>query len=41
MSARSPFRADLMAGKHVLEVYLANNNHTDTGVEAETEFTVK
>ena len=28
-------------GKHKLEVYLANNNHTDTGVEAETEFTVK
>jgi hypothetical protein len=28
-------------GKHTLEVYLANNNHTDTGVEAETEFTVK
>jgi hypothetical protein len=28
-------------GKHKLEVYLANNNHTDTGVESETEFTVK
>jgi hypothetical protein len=28
-------------GKHVLEIYLANNNHTDTGVEAEVEFTVK
>ena len=28
-------------GEHTLEVYLANNNHTDTGVEAETEFTVK
>jgi hypothetical protein len=28
-------------GKHVLEVYLANNNHTETGVEAETEITVK
>jgi hypothetical protein len=28
-------------GKHVLEVYLANNNHTETGAEAETEFTVK
>jgi hypothetical protein len=28
-------------GKHTLEIYLANNNHTDTGVEAETEFTVK
>jgi hypothetical protein len=31
----------LPPGKHKLEVYLANNNHTDTGVEAETEFTVK
>ncbi|MEA2444583.1 MAG: hypothetical protein QOJ12_1875 [Thermoleophilales bacterium] len=28
-------------GKHRLEIYLANNNHTDTGVEAEVEFTVK
>jgi hypothetical protein len=28
-------------GKHKLEVYLANNNHTLTGVEAEVEFTVK
>jgi hypothetical protein len=28
-------------GEHKLEVYLANNNHTDTGVEAEVEFTVK
>jgi hypothetical protein len=28
-------------GNHVLEVYLANNNHTDLGVEAEVEFTVK
>ena len=28
-------------GNHVLEVYLANNNHTDTGVEAGVEFTVK
>ena len=28
-------------GHHVLEIYLANNNHTDTGVEAEVEFTVK
>jgi hypothetical protein len=28
-------------GKHKLEVYLANNNHTDTGAEAETEFSVK
>ena len=32
---------NLPPGKHTLEVYLANNNHTDTGVEAETEFTVK
>jgi hypothetical protein len=32
---------NLPPGKHVLEVYLANNNHTDTGIEAETEFTVK
>jgi hypothetical protein len=31
----------LPPGEHTLEVYLANNNHTDTGVEAETEFTVK
>jgi hypothetical protein len=28
-------------GKHKLAVYLANNNHTDTGAEAKTEFTVK
>jgi hypothetical protein len=28
-------------GTHKLEVYLANNNHTDTGVETETDFTVK
>jgi hypothetical protein len=33
--------SNLPPGKHRLEVYLANNNHTDTGVEAETEFTVK
>jgi hypothetical protein len=32
---------NIAPGKHKLEVYLANNNHTDTGVEAETEFTVK
>lgn len=32
---------NLPPGEHKLEVYLANNNHTDTGVEAETEFTVK
>jgi hypothetical protein len=28
-------------GEHELEVYLANNDHTDTGVEAKTSFTVK
>jgi hypothetical protein len=32
---------DLPKGKHELEVYLANNDHSDTGVEAKTEFTVK
>jgi hypothetical protein len=32
---------EIPPGKHKLEIYLANNNHTDTGVEAETEFTVK
>ena len=32
---------NLPPGEHELEVYLANNNHTDTGIEAETEFTVK
>jgi hypothetical protein len=31
----------LPAGEHTLEVYLANNDHTDTGVEAATTFTVK
>jgi plastocyanin len=31
----------LPAGKHTLEVYLANNDHTNTGVEASTSFTVK
>jgi len=31
----------LPAGKHKLEVYLANNDHTNTGVESETSFTVK
>jgi plastocyanin len=30
----------LPAGKHKLEVYLANNDHSNTGVEAETDFTV-
>ena len=28
-------------GKHSLEVYLANNDHSNTGVEALTSFTVK
>ena len=28
-------------GKHEIEVYLANNDHSDTGVEAKTEFTVQ
>lgn len=31
----------LPTGQHTLEVYLANNNHTDTGVEASTTFIVK
>jgi hypothetical protein len=31
----------LPAGKHKLEAYLANNDHTNTGVEASTSFTVK
>lgn len=31
----------LPKGKHELEVYLANNDHTNTGVEAKTTFTVK
>ena len=31
----------LPAGKHKLEVYLANNDHTNTGVESSTSFTVK
>ena len=31
----------LPAGKHTLEVYLANNDHSDTGVEAKTIFTVR
>ena len=30
----------LPAGKHKLEVYLANNDHSNTGVEAATDFTV-
>ena len=32
---------NLPPGKHELEVYLANNNHTDVGVKAKVEFTVK
>jgi hypothetical protein len=31
----------LPAGKHVLVVALANNNHTNVGVSAKVEFTVK
>jgi hypothetical protein len=31
----------LPPGKHSLEVYLANNNHTETGVETTITFTVK
>ena len=31
----------LPKGKHVLEVYLANNDHSNTGVEAKTSFTVQ
>ena len=31
----------LPKGKHELEVYLANNDHSDTGVEGKTEFTVQ
>jgi hypothetical protein len=33
--------SDLPPGKHELTVFLANNNHTATGIEAKTEFTVK
>jgi hypothetical protein len=32
---------NLPPGEHELEVYLANNNHTDVGVEAEVKFTLK
>jgi hypothetical protein len=28
-------------GEHTLEVYLANNDHSDTGVEAKADFTVQ
>jgi len=31
----------LPPGRHRLEVYLANNNHTRTGVDAETTFVVR
>jgi hypothetical protein len=31
----------LPKGEHTLEVYLAENDHTDTGVSAETAFTVE
>ena len=31
----------LPKGKHKLEVYLANNDHSNTGVEGKTTFTVK
>jgi len=33
--------SNLPTGQHNLEVYLANNNHTNTGVEAKTTFIVK
>jgi hypothetical protein len=32
---------NLPPGKHTLEVYLANNNHTELPVEATVEFTVE
>ena len=32
---------NLPPGKHELEVYLANNDHTNTGTEGKTEFTVQ
>jgi hypothetical protein len=32
---------NLPPGKHVLEVYLANNNHTNVGVEAKLTFRLK
>jgi hypothetical protein len=31
----------LPPGKHKLEVYVANNDHTNTGAESEVKFTVK
>lgn len=33
--------AGIPKGEHTLEVYLANNDHSDTGVEASTTFEVK
>ncbi len=33
--------ANLPAGPHTLKVFLANNDHSDTGVSAEVAFTVK
>jgi hypothetical protein len=33
--------SDIPPGTHVLKVLLANNNHTDTGVQAEAEITVR
>lgn len=32
---------NLPPGEHTLEVYLANNDHSDTGVEASVTFTVE
>ena len=32
---------NLPPGKHELEVYLANNNHTNVGIEAKVAFTVR
>jgi hypothetical protein len=31
----------LPSGKHTLEVYLANNNHTNVGIETKISFTLK
>ena len=33
--------SDIPPGTHVLKVLLANNNHTDTGVQAESQITVR
>jgi hypothetical protein len=32
---------NIPAGRHVLEIYLAHNNHVDTGAEDELEFAVE